>query len=852
MKAFLSHSSKDKSFVGQVATLLGLGQVEYDEKTFEFTLNVEAIHRALARCDLFVFFLSANSLSSTFVTEEQRAALEGRGRGIIKRVLVFAIDNTSYRALPDWLKQINVVQQLSSPKTCARRIQSTLLELDASEGRSSEIYIGREDEEKALRRALSAPPSSTPVAIHAVGHQGIGRRTFLRRSIQNVYPRVFDVFVEISVAKYQGIEELFRSIYDLHVVSSLSKTIEDFDAFSKEPYQQQISILVQMITEMNSNGEFILVIDDGGIYDEQGDYQQHFKDLISQLSRSTQPMLGFIQNRMMPFSRRQEYSRSYHVRLQPLNDEAVAELLSLSLKEYKIDFTFEDISNIAAHLDGHPFNVRFAVRFISEYGVKSLIDDPSDLVEWKRRRAEDFLNKLQFSSLQIDLISILAEYRYVATDMLLALIEVDSAEVASNLRLLEEFCCVERREGYYHVSPPIRDAVRRDKRFAKSDDWKRSIGAKICKTIEDYKDDDFVTVRILEVATMAAAQSSVPSNFLSHLILPSHLLRIARDFYDNKKFKLCTEFCQRAYGMKDRLPNEAQVEVLRLWGLSAVRLNSSEGYDSVLNALKGYTGKVAKRVSLFLQGFRFRLRGELDQAEQKLLEAWKISRDNQSINRELASLYCKQRRYSDAEAHARAVYQIAPTNPFIIDILAETLLGKMQTGLYVDREEVDHILKELRTYGDAPGSSFYLIRDAQQRMRDRDYEDAMKSINRAVERTPALLAPYFIRAELFLRMNNISGAERDLAEIERMLADAGGLSEGDEAQAQELEIKILIEKRQFRFAKEKIERSHLLSKRSSNRLFQQLAKAIAYMPDEVDNSLRAWAKDFSQQEHKKG
>jgi hypothetical protein len=223
VKAFLSHSSKDKYFVGQVASALGPLQVEYDEKTFDLTLNVQAIRRSLSRSDLFVVFLSANSIGSPFVAEEERAALEARGGGLIKKVLIFAIDNTSYRALPAWLREINIVQCLTSPKACARRIQSTLIELDAEESREIGIYIGREDDEKQLRRVLSAPPNATPLAVHAVGHLGIGRRTFLRKSLSSVYPRLFSAFVEILFERYHGIEELFRSLHALHIVSSLSE-----------------------------------------------------------------------------------------------------------------------------------------------------------------------------------------------------------------------------------------------------------------------------------------------------------------------------------------------------------------------------------------------------------------------------------------------------------------------------------------------------------------------------------------------------------------------------------------------------------------------------------------------------
>jgi len=79
LRAFLSHSSKDKYFVRQVADLLGEGQCEYDEKSFEYTLNVRAIRNALARSNLFVYFLTAQSVTSSFVDEEQRTALEMRG-----------------------------------------------------------------------------------------------------------------------------------------------------------------------------------------------------------------------------------------------------------------------------------------------------------------------------------------------------------------------------------------------------------------------------------------------------------------------------------------------------------------------------------------------------------------------------------------------------------------------------------------------------------------------------------------------------------------------------------------------------------------------------------------------------
>ena len=111
-----------------------------------------------------------------------------------------------------------------------------------------------------------------------------------------------------------------------------------------------------------------------------------------------------------------------------------------------------------------------------------------------------------------------------------------------------------------------------------------------------------------------------------------------------------------------------------------------------------------------------------------------------------------------------------------------------------------------------------------------------------MERTPTLLAPYFIRADVRLRAGDIPGAERDWIEINNLLTAAGGFSEGDEAQAQDLEIRILIEKKQFKDAYERLKRAAFLPASVEDRLARQLARSIAFSPESADRRLRDWAK----------
>jgi hypothetical protein len=75
---FLSHSSKDKeSYVHKVYAKLGADRCVYDEQTFEAGMqSLEEILGNLQKVDLFVLFLSNNSLNSDWVHTE---ILEAKG-----------------------------------------------------------------------------------------------------------------------------------------------------------------------------------------------------------------------------------------------------------------------------------------------------------------------------------------------------------------------------------------------------------------------------------------------------------------------------------------------------------------------------------------------------------------------------------------------------------------------------------------------------------------------------------------------------------------------------------------------------------------------------------------------------
>ena len=124
MKAFLSHSTKDKKLVEIVANLLGRASVVLDQYCFQTGTNFEeAITNGLNQSDIFVLFASQHSLASDWVQTELTEASQRNIHREIKKVLVYTIDDeTTVSDLPNWLQK-GLVRNLQSPKLIADEVQ---------------------------------------------------------------------------------------------------------------------------------------------------------------------------------------------------------------------------------------------------------------------------------------------------------------------------------------------------------------------------------------------------------------------------------------------------------------------------------------------------------------------------------------------------------------------------------------------------------------------------------------------------------------------------------------------------------------------------------------------------------
>lgn len=109
-KIFLSHSSKNKDYVRPIFEYFGGDRCIFDEMTFETGMQtLKEIFKGIDDADIFVFFISNDSLESPWVKKEIFQAQEHLNNDSKKLSQIFPIiidDSITYSdaRIPDFLK----------------------------------------------------------------------------------------------------------------------------------------------------------------------------------------------------------------------------------------------------------------------------------------------------------------------------------------------------------------------------------------------------------------------------------------------------------------------------------------------------------------------------------------------------------------------------------------------------------------------------------------------------------------------------------------------------------------------------------------------------------------------------
>jgi TIR domain len=212
VKAFLSHSSKDRELVTAVATRLTQLYCHRDVQSFDTGVDFKtSIERYLDESCVFVLFASRQSLLSDWVHFEVEEAWYRKLRDKLDSCLVYLIDSSvDVSDLPEWLRR-GRIDRGTGPQHIARDIRFHLDEILAR--RRPNFFVNRNRESDRLTRSLVPTDGSIPSrVIFITGLPGIGRRWFLKHSVPRLLP--YPKQVEIRVSEGDAVTDLCLKIAD--------------------------------------------------------------------------------------------------------------------------------------------------------------------------------------------------------------------------------------------------------------------------------------------------------------------------------------------------------------------------------------------------------------------------------------------------------------------------------------------------------------------------------------------------------------------------------------------------------------------------------------------------------------
>jgi len=772
MRVFLSHSSADKGFVDRVAHNLRPGTFELDSITFDKGgLNAREISAALKRSDLFCLFLSNNSMESSYVDYESVFSQELVASGDIKRVLTICLDAEAFSKYQGFAKHYNMVRKPLSPESAARLIEGTSLSSRQEREEGLHPFVGREAELKSLEDQAVDMSKPLVKGLFVAGNSGSGRSTIAKKFYQNHYPHVRRIFPQIFIEDFQGFDDIFRNIITaLRPSITLSELKDKVLDFAGETEENRAKLISEEINSIAENGEALIIHDNGGLLKDNGALLTEFNSIVNYLANRPHPPVVFISPRMTSKALRREENDLVYASVGPLSFDNCKRLLARLLKENSIIVSSSSLDALTDLADQHPFNIYRIVELVKDQSVDIFLANPIDFIDWKHKQTSEYLRTTSLTELDSLILAVFSIAPELDFQTLCDVIKKPSVEISKSIQKMMDLHVVRIEEDRISISPALRVATERDQRIELKDSVRSEVMISLANSLSARLEEENGPITLIDATILATLEGDGPvGKLMEAFILPSHRVWLAKRHYDAKRWSEAIKMSQEALEGKGRLSKSGAIAACRYLALSAARINDQDTFQFGLTYLKKIATDDWSRSNVhFLEGFNYRLSGDLINARLSLLESYNLSIGNRSTARELASVCLNLERPEEAEVYAREAYGYAKQNPFIIDILISCLIHTRKRSCRTD-PEVMELLDALESIDREEGRSFYMTRKAEIEHLYGDNRAALQFIGDALAITPKLFEPLRLYSKILLKDGNPSRALEQINLIDRIL-----------------------------------------------------------------------------------
>jgi tetratricopeptide (TPR) repeat protein len=742
-RAFLSYSTDDQEYVAEVATLLGRYQANVDFTSFRPGEDFrDAIRRTLDLSQVFVFFVSPTSLSSSWVQFELGEAEMRARRGILRSGLaIFIGDAIDRTKLPAWLERVRAVRHIT-PGQSARTIESMLL---ASSADHQKPFIGRhEDLQRGVRKLATDNPPRRIVIVS--GLDGVGRRSYLARLLEDALN--LDLGPIIVLPAEATIEDLFVGSQLASMMLTQAEAEAQLGTFRALNARQQGIEVADQLAFLARQGAAPCIVDRGAMLDSSGRYLDSYADVLTRFLNERDVYLAVVHTRFPDFRHLHVRSQLLERRLKPLDPPDAQALIMRLLRQANINAEPDQAARLADAVRGYPPAAYYLVSEVETYGIDLVLNDASRMADFHSQSFSLFLRGLKLSPVEREIL----QYLSSETRLDLPGISVATAqtieETARAIGQLVDLSLVEMLDGEYSVTAPIQATVMATEPGL----GRRWYEAAFQRLETEFWSDKKALPPISVVDATLRAGLRVGrhgAKGYSGLVRPSLLIHAAHEMYHRGRYDRALEYTDRAEQMGGLT---AQLLEIRVKSLAQL-----QKFPQARRALAAYR-EMGERRKWFLGGFVERKAGDHTKACSRFQQGYARGDRSVSLLRDYADSLLRTDAVGEAGSIAREALDRARGDLYVLDLIARI---EIAAGTKDDAEaalqalevvDVQHRFIRLRR------ASFLLDRvgtTAAVRRAIELAEQAISARNDAPIATHLVLARALTRAKRWERLNEV-------------------------------------------------------------------------------------------------
>lgn len=705
-KAFLSHSSAQKDFVRKVYKLLGASRCVFDECCFDNGKKIiDEILRGLQNTDLFILFVSNESLDSDWVQQEIVLADMFMQKHGLKQILPILIDPNikpgADERIPVWMKQF-LMKPIRSPEMAKLKILNALRHLDMDTNpiykAKRNLFVGRYKEKEELEGILNLYVEPHYNTICVSGLEGIGRRTFLRKFFEEKHMlNTSNEPILISLNNRSSIDNLILSLlkYQKDFISS-----DDLAVLDSKSITEKTSILQNLFRSLANENEYIFIIDDGCVVRPTMEVSNWFVKAIDIPENHDCFYISVISRFRPSYRFLSNHDDFISISIDALSIPEVRNLFFGYGKALGLSSSSK-YNEILSTLNGIPSQVYYAVEYIKRFGIDLTLRNKGIILDYGDKPVMSIIADIKARGEEsFSLLVLLSKLQTTSYDMIYNLVgnndfvnqELEFFYVSGVFSLFGE------NKEYIEVHYSIADYIRRSRV-----DIKPEYRQKLDESVEDFVDRQATNVLFTDLSQMyhdIRGAIMAGKEISSKYYLPSFTLNAIAELYNNSQYNSVINLIDKML-LKSNQYDENTIREYKYWLCMSLARNKDRRFEKEVE----YFYESADYY--FLKGFYWRLKKDLRKAEEYLGDALKLNSNHQRTKREIVNVYIMNENYQEGLALAKENFMRKKTNPFHIQAYFICLLHNNEQNVESVQEELSMLLELIQKSLDKKAKSMY-------------------------------------------------------------------------------------------------------------------------------------------------